>query len=73
MGETIHVERIGRTPTTAVEVVHSPDDGGYYLSNADFQNRRSRTSVKVWRTRALAVAAWNVGEVEWEPWAPPGR
>lgn len=68
MGDTIHIERIGRTPTTAIEVIHSPDDGGYYLGNSDFQNKLRRTSVKVWPTKRMAVDAWNAGEVEWEPW-----
>jgi hypothetical protein len=68
MGETIHVERVGRTPTTAVELVHSPDDGGYYLSNADFQKRRGRVSAKVYKTRAAAIKDWNAGTVEWEAW-----
>ncbi len=69
MSETIHVERIGRTPTTAIEVCHSPDDGGYYLGHTDFQNTKRRTSVEIYSTRAAAVADWNAGTVKWEPWS----
>lgn len=65
---TIHVERIGRTPTTAIEVVHSPDDGGYYLGNTDFQRGRQRVSIGVWPTSQAAVADFNAGKVEWEDW-----
>jgi len=68
MGETLHVTRIGRTPTTAIELVHSPDDGGYYLSNQDFGRCKSRTSVKIYATRAAALADWNGGTVAWEDW-----
>lgn len=66
--KTINVTRIGRTPTTAVEVVHSPDDGGYYLGNTDFQRMRQRVSVGVWPSQAAAIAAFNAGTVEWEDW-----
>lgn len=68
MSETVHVERVGRTPTTAIEIVHSPDDGGFYLGNTDFQRKRRRTSVKIYRTRDAAFRDWNAGTVEWEEW-----
>lgn len=68
MGVTLHVERIGRTPTTAIELVESPDDGGYYLSNTDFQNNRHRTSVKIYPTDKAARADWNAGTITWEEW-----
>jgi hypothetical protein len=65
--QTIHVERIGRTPTTAIEVVHSPDDGGYYLSQTDFQHSKHRVSVKIYHTKDAAIADWNSG-ADWEDW-----
>ena len=68
MSTTLHVTRIGRTPTTAIELVHSPDDDGYYLSNTDFQRSRTRASVKVYLTEAAARADLNAGTVEWEEW-----
>jgi hypothetical protein len=68
MSETLSVERIGRTPVTATELVHSPDDNGYYLSQADFQNRRGRVSAQIYPTRDKALAAWNSQTVEWDPW-----
>lgn len=68
MSETIHVERVGRTPTTAIDLCHSPDDGGYYLSNTDFVNRLTRTSEDVYSTRDGALADWHAGTVKWEPW-----
>lgn len=68
MGKTLQVTRLGRTPTTAIELVHSPDDNGFYLSNTDFQNNKSRTSVLIYPTAAAAEADWNAGTVKWEPW-----
>jgi hypothetical protein len=68
MSEIIHFTRIGRMPTTVIEVVYSPDEGGYYLSNTDFQNNKHRASVKVYPTDAAAKADWNADTVEWEPW-----
>jgi hypothetical protein len=71
MIEIIHFTRIGRMPTTVIEVVYSPENDGYYLSNTDFQNNKRRTSVKVYPTDAAAKADWNGGTVEWEPWGRP--
>jgi hypothetical protein len=68
MTETLHVTRIGRTPTTAIELVHSPEDGGYYLGNTDFAKSKRRTSVEIFPTDAAARAAWQSGKVEWEAW-----
>jgi len=66
MSEIIHFTRIGRMPTTVIEVVYSPDEGGYYLSNTDFQNNKHRASVKVYPTDAAAKADWNADTVAWD-------
>lgn len=68
MSTTLYATRLGRTPTTAIELVHSPDDGGYYLGNTDFVRSKRRTSVKIYRTEKDAKADWHAGTVEWEPW-----
>lgn len=68
MGQQLKIERIGRTPVTAIELVESPDDGGFYLGNTDFQKSKRRTSVKIYRTREAAIADWQRGTVEWEGW-----
>ncbi len=66
--KTIHVARNGRELVEAVEVVHSPDDGGYYLGNTDFQRGRQRVSIGVWPTQAGATTAFRGGKVKWEDW-----
>lgn len=69
MGQTLQVKRIGRTAVTAIELVYSPDDGGYYLSNSDFLNKKSRVSVKTYATEDEAIADWGRETVEWEEWS----
>jgi hypothetical protein len=69
MSETLNVERIGRTAVTAIELVYSPDDGGYYLSHADFRTRKSRTSVRIYASAEAAKADWHAGTVEWDAWS----
>jgi len=65
MSEIIHFTRIGRMPTTVIEVVYSPDEGGYYLSNTDFQNNKHRASVKVYPTDARPRSAKDRGLLCW--------
>lgn len=68
MSETLKVERLGNgRPGSAIDLVHSPDDGGWYLSHLDFVTKKQRTSVAIYPTRELAVADWHRG-AEWEPW-----
>jgi hypothetical protein len=69
MSKTLKIERVGRTAVTAIDLVHSPDDGGYYFSNHDFRNRKSRTSIKIYTTEKEALAEWNSGSLEWEDWS----
>ncbi|PWU21869.1 MAG: hypothetical protein C5B50_00870 [Verrucomicrobia bacterium] len=72
---TLYVSRHEGKPVLATELVESPDDGGWYLSQTDFVRGKNRTSVKVWPSTTSARAAWHVkagcpGAVEWEPWYP---
>ena len=66
--KTIHVARNGHELMSAVEVVHSPDDGGYYLGNTDFQRGRQRVSIGVWPTQSGATMVFRGGKVQWEDW-----
>lgn len=65
---TIHIERKAGKLMSAVELVHSPDDGGYYLGNTDFTKSRQRVSLNVWTSGQAAVAAFQAGKVQWESW-----
>lgn len=64
----LSITREDGTPTAAVDLVYSPDDYGYYLSQYDFQNVKNRTSVKIYPSIAAATADWKAGTVEWEEW-----
>lgn len=67
MGDTIHIKRNDKGALLeAIEVVESPDDGGWYLGRADFKNCKSYTSVRIYRGYREAVGAWIHKTVEWE-------
>jgi hypothetical protein len=68
MSETIQVLRDGRNLIGATDLVHSPDDEGYYFSQADFAKSKRRVSAKVYRSETAAKKAWSTGTVEWESW-----
>jgi hypothetical protein len=63
------VTRINNNVAIATELVHSPDDGGWYLSQTDFAKNMSRTSVEIYRTDTEALSEWHRGVVKWEPWS----
>lgn len=65
--ETVQVLRDGRNLIGATDLVYSPDDRGYYFSQADFLKTKSRTSI-VYRTEATAKKAWADKSVQWEEW-----
>lgn len=65
---TIHITRKAGKLMSAVELVHSPDDGGYYLGFTDFDKSRQRVSLDVWTSAQSAVAAFQAGKVKWENW-----
>jgi hypothetical protein len=68
MGQTVQVLRNVRTGELlgATDLVFSPDDGGYYLSQHDFKRKTSRVSKKIWFEEQTALNAFNSGKVKWE-------
>jgi hypothetical protein len=69
MGHTIEIKREGGSVgklLQATEVVYSPDDGGYYLGQTDFQTNKRRTSVEIYKSARAAREAFAAGTVEWE-------
>jgi hypothetical protein len=50
------------------DVVYSPDDGGFYLNQTDFETNKRRSSKHVWPYKLDAVGEFNCGCVEWEGW-----
>ena len=68
MSETLQIERDGRTPIRTVELVYSPDDGGYYLEDWDMKNERRRLSRGIIASRETIIAKWRGGALKWEKW-----
>jgi hypothetical protein len=69
MSETIRVVRNrNREPVLAAEIVHSPDDGGYYVAETDFEKKRHRVSRKIYKMYGVARDDYHAGLVKWEPW-----
>lgn len=66
MGETMQVVRDGRVLLGATDLVHSPDDGGYYFSQADFQKGRRRKMMPPLRFIVLGVTLATI--MVWGPW-----
>jgi hypothetical protein len=51
----------------AVDVCYSPDEGIWWLSQADFKNKRGATNIgKNFKTREAAVKAYRAGKIRWE-------
>lgn len=68
--ETVdNVYRVVRTQTRVVDLIFSPDDGGYYLHEYDIPGSRDRLSKKVWANRADAERSLRAGTVKWERWS----
>jgi len=66
---TIYVNRdkAGK-PRQAIDIVDSPDDGGYYLSATDFAKRRKRVSQDIYPSFGDAMRAYSSSKVRWEAW-----
>jgi hypothetical protein len=69
MGQTIQIvkNKTGK-PVSATDLVYSPDDGGYYLSQHDFRKKAARVSEKVWIHPHAALTDFRTGAVKWEEW-----
>lgn len=60
------VEPLMRSEVRAVDLVYSPDDGGYYLHDYDLPKGKDRVSKKTWDSRDDAVREFKLCIVEWD-------
>ena len=53
-----------------IDLVESPDDGGWYAHEYDFSraDNATRTSSKIYRDRAALVGALQSGKHRWQKW-----
>lgn len=66
MGITLQVNRYMGELVSAVELVDSPDDGGWYLVKTDFCKRVGMTSAKIYKSESAARDAFRQNKVKWE-------
>lgn len=69
MSETVHIERDEKGPISAVELVYSPDDGGYYFGWKNFRaapKDSRKVSADIYKSRPLALAAFRRRKIVWE-------
>ena len=52
-----------------VEIVDSPDDGGFWISVFDADTEKSRASEQIFTTESEAIKALRNDTVKWEPWS----
>ena len=50
-----------------VDIVYSPDDGGFYLHRYIFSEKRDFVSKRIWPTEREAIAALAKGRIRWVP------
>jgi len=51
---------------SATDLVHSPDDGGYYFSQHNFKTQSHRVSEGIYFTERAALQDFRSGKVTWE-------
>lgn len=66
MSETIKIDRHDGEATAVVDVIFSPDDGGFYVQKTDFQSKRCWVSKRIYPSAAQARHAFNGGKIKWE-------
>lgn len=49
-----------------IDIVYSPDDGGYYLQKYKFSTKEDWVSKRIYATRSAAETALKEARVRWE-------
>ena len=55
-------------PFDCIDLVYSPDDGGFYFHEYHAIEHKSRTSKDIYSTKAEAMKAYREGCITWEEW-----
>lgn len=68
--DTYKIDNRGGTINGCIDIVHSPDDYGWYAQEYDFKraDNATRTSKKIWRSREALVTALDSGSHLWKKW-----
>ena len=68
--DTYKIDNAGGTINGCIDIVESPDDGGWYAQQYDFKRKdnATRTSRKIFRTREALIVALDMGSHTWKKW-----
>ncbi len=68
--DTYAINNVGGVVRGCVDLVDSPDDGGWYAQEYDFTrgDGATRTSLKIYGDRAALVRALSSGKHRWKKW-----
>jgi len=68
--DTYAINNAGGIIRGCIDLVESPDDGGWYAQEYDFKRKdaATRTSSKIYRDRAALVRALQSGQHRWKKW-----
>lgn len=73
MSETTHevtIDPLTKRAKSCIDLCYSPDDGGWYAQEYDFQRKdhATRTSAKIYSSRRSLEAALSSGKHRWHKW-----
>lgn len=68
--DTYAINNAGGVIRGCIDLVDSPDDGGWYAQEYDFKRKdnATRTSSKIYRDRDALVRALKSGKHRWQRW-----
>jgi hypothetical protein len=68
---TYRADYHGNKPVRCIDIVDSPDDGGYYAQEFDFtrKDNATRTSKKIYESQSALIAALDSGSHKWGEWS----
>jgi len=68
--DTFSINNVGGVIRGCIDLVDSPDDGGWYAQEYDFKRKdnATRTSSKIYRDRDALIRALKSGKHRWAKW-----
>lgn len=68
MGDTFAINNAGGVLLGCIDLVESPDDGGWYAQEYDFRDAATRTSNKIYSSRDALVRSLRSGRHRFDKW-----
>lgn len=68
--DTYAINNVGGVIRACIDLVHSPDDGGWYAQEYDFKRKdnATRASSKIYPDRDALIRALKSGKHRWAKW-----